>query len=161
MKIPDFVVCPLSEARGRILSGWATHVVSLVDPDTPIPDRAHTHLVMELDDTSSHMGPAVPQLRHAQAMIAFVRALPEDARLVVHCHAGISRSPAAAIGMMAALGNSPEESVRAVALVRPVMLPNNLLVSHFDHALGLGGSLVSAVIEWKRGNLSQGLVVTG
>jgi predicted protein tyrosine phosphatase len=66
-------------------------------------------------------------------------------RLLVHCHAGKSRSPAMAIGILIQSGLSPTEAIDQVKIVRPELIPNRLIVRLIDEVLLLDGSLVSIV----------------
>lgn len=59
--------------------------------------------------------------------------------LLVHCHAGMSRSTATAWGIAIARGADPEEALRLLQSkqpmdngVRRLFIPNNLIVSHLE-----------------------------
>ena len=85
------------------LSLKPTHLVSLIDPESPAPDRpsgvaAADHLLFrfhDLDTTDAASGG--PTAEVADALVAFALRLQAEARVLVHCEAGISRSTAAAL----------------------------------------------------------------
>lgn len=139
-------VAPIDEARSLLLGGWPTHCVSLLDPGTPPPARAPAHLVLEVEDfgEESRSVAVVPTERHMRALLAFTNELREGDRLLVHCHGGIGRSPAAAIAVLAQHGASVDEALRRASAMRPWMMPNIVLLALADRALSLGGALASA-----------------
>lgn len=100
-----------------------------------------------------------PQSSHAAKIVGFglgLRDAPPKG-LVVHCAAGLSRSPAAVLGVLCAWGSTPEQACdEAIAAVRrghdagyrdePTGIrPNPRLVALLDAALGLHGGLLRAV----------------
>lgn len=135
-------VASLAQARTLVGEGWPTHVVSVVDPDCLVSCPGLLHLVVEKPDGG------FLERHGVDAIIAFAQTIPPDARLLVHCHAGISRSPAAAIGILATWGIAPGVAVAEVALARPIMLPDTGFVDAFDEVLALGGTLSSSVRAW-------------
>lgn len=102
-------------------------------------DWAHpNHGVWTFDDTEGRGGPTH---QHVEEMLAFGLA-HED--LLIHCHAGISRSTATAWGVAMAKGADPEGSFRALIQAHPEesfagkrpFSPNRLLVAHLQDILG-------------------------
>lgn len=67
-------------------------------------------------------------------------------KLLVHCHAGLCRSTAIALGVIAdRLGPGREvEAVMALKGIRPNSVPNKLVLKEVDDYLGRGGRLVEA-----------------
>lgn len=63
-----------------------------------------------------------------------------DTRIVVHCHAGVSRSPALAWLMLVMLGREPQEAIAALRAARPGIWPNLAVLSLGADYLGLGES---------------------
>jgi predicted protein tyrosine phosphatase len=93
-------VCGIEELAGHGTLG-ATHVLSILDPDHPVPEAFGTfgeHAKLELrfhDIVDPRPGEILPDRAHVDAILAFGRTLQtERASLLVHCHAGISRSTA-------------------------------------------------------------------
>lgn len=148
-------VCGIEELAGHGAAG-ASHVLSILDPDHPVPEAFGTfgeHKKLELrfhdiiDETS---GMLAPQPGHVEAILALGRdLLAEPARpahLLVHCHAGISRSTASMVLILAqALPDLPADAVlQRVHSIREKAWPNLRLVEIGDAMLGRGGTLVAA-----------------
>ena len=146
-------VCGLEELAGHC-DTHATHVLSILDPDHPVPEAFGTygeHRKLELrfhdiiDDTP---GQVLPQRADVDQILAFGRGLQAEAgaHLLVHCHAGISRSTAAMVLILAqAMPDQPAAAVLAlVHSIREKAWPNLLMMEMGDAALGRGGSLAAA-----------------
>jgi predicted protein tyrosine phosphatase len=116
--------------------------------DVVVPERrtvAYAHDA--LDGADDRM---VPSYEDALALCRFADALgfQTPLHLLVHCHMGRSRSPAAAAIMLLHLGGlSPREALKRVRAVRDPIWPNATLLAHGDRLLGLGGSLIAACEE--------------
>lgn len=131
----------------------ATHLISLLDPreDAPVPGWIDFGCILRIDCHDIHTAVeryVAPTLEHAQSIIGFARNLPDDASLIVHCHAGVSRSPAAVILCLAATAPSfgkAAADVRRFFEAQSFIRPNPLLVRHGDEVLGLEGRLVRLV----------------
>ena len=133
-----------------------SHVLSILDPDWPVPEAFGTygeHEKLELRfhdviETTTQERP--PTQDHIDALLAFGRDLmaePQaDAHLLVHCHAGISRSTAAMTLILAqGLPHEPAERVLAQVLhIRNKAWPNLRMLEMGDRSLGRGGTLVEA-----------------
>lgn len=149
-------VCGLAELPAY-LEGSVSHVISLIDPRLSF-DRLPgiVHLLLRLHDIDQNLpGHNAPTSVDAEAVLAFVGGLVDRSdgfSLVIHCHAGISRSSAAALAAMLVLDDrlDPQAALAALALHRPQMWPNALLTGHFDRTLGLEGSLIDAVATYRR-----------
>lgn len=139
-------------------------VLSLVDPGTHLSARAPLHEIIEVHDflpgeapsdalreDLAQQGIVLPDREHAERVVAFGREVLKRARagevkLLVHCHAGISRSTAAAYAI-AALELGPGREADAAGRVQraaPMAYPNAVLVYHADRVLGRGGKLLDA-----------------
>lgn len=152
--LPPFTitVCGIEELAGHGSLG-ATHVLSILDPDHPVPEAFGTfgeHAKLELrfhDIVDPRPGEIVPDRTHVDTILAFGRTLQtERASLLVHCHAGISRSTASmALVIAQAMPDWPAEKVlRAVHGIREKAWPNLRLMELGDAALDRGGALVAA-----------------
>lgn len=107
-----------------------THVVSIGDPGSHRAVRPGQFgdrlLRLEFDAD----GPRGVTLEHVQAIAAFGRALPAEARLLVHCELGISRSTAAAaIILMARSTLSEDDAVKVVRQIRSQAVPNQRMLA--------------------------------
>ena len=99
-KLPMIYVCNLMEMPLRE-GAEVSHLVSLValdeQPATPQCIRSDRHHRVGIHDISEPLdGHILPSEEHLEGLIAFVRAWEhEEAPLLIHCVAGISRSMAA------------------------------------------------------------------
>jgi predicted protein tyrosine phosphatase len=155
--IPPFsiTVCGLDELEGHGATR-ATHVLSILDPDYPVPEAfgaygEHERLELRFDDIIEETpGKILPSPEHVAAILAFGRSLTAErdppATLIVHCHAGISRSTAAmALILAQALPETPAASILATVLgIREKAWPNLRIVELGDAMLGRGGTLIQA-----------------
>lgn len=124
----------------------ATRLLTLLDPDlAPAaigldPDRQLNLVVVDTHDrNAAHAADAGTVAR----MLAFAGSLPAGGKLLIHCLSGQSRSPAAALGILAQRA-APEAAVEALLRICPGATPNRLIVALCDEALGLGGKLGKA-----------------
>lgn len=156
--IPDLTICGLDEL-GEHSTRAVTHVFSILDPNRPEPEAfwtydPHHRIEMHFNDAiESGPGIELPQMRHVEEILAFGEAFQRDlaarreAHLLIHCHAGISRSTAAmATLLMQADPEEAEERIfeRLVA-IRPQAWPNSLMIGFADDLLGRGGRLSAAL----------------
>lgn len=100
-----------------------------------------------------------PTAEHVQQILAWAQGTDRYALRIVNCGQGISRSAAAALGILVSEGLSPKEAIAILAYTtkiaqswgwRPVhdfLLPNRYLVWLFDEALKQEGQLYKAVVE--------------
>ena len=160
---PDLrlTVCGLDELDSH-RAGRATHVLSILDPDYPEPAAfaaydPHHRLTLRFHDI---IGPwpgwAAPEPAHVEALIAFGAELDSAGEavkhLLVHCHAGISRSTAALATLLARhtpLGDEPAifERIRAI---RSIAWPNSRMIGFADDLLGREGRLSAALRDHYR-----------
>jgi predicted protein tyrosine phosphatase len=98
-----------------------------------------------------------PTLAHAQRVIDFGASLPFDARVVVHCYAGVSRSTATGLALwLQSNGTHRLEEAEAWLLAhRERPCPNMLLAEHFDHLLGMNGEFVRLCDQIGEGSMAR------
>lgn len=86
-------------------------------------------------------------------LLAFARSWERAKPLVVHCYAGVSRSPASAYIMAAALApeRSEVELARTLRFQSPTATPNPRLIAVADALLGRNGRMVAAIKAIGRG----------
>lgn len=142
-------VCGLDELRVAPLSS-ADRVVSILDPWAPMPGALRSiHapvLVLRFDDVADPNDRAGPRAAHIRELLAFDAGAREGERLVVHCTAGISRSTAALVVLLAARHPDLDDEIfAAIRRIRPIAWPNSLVVSLGDELLGRGGALIAAL----------------
>jgi predicted protein tyrosine phosphatase len=138
-------VCGIDELPSHGEVG-VTHVLSILDPDWPVPDAfgsfgEHERLELRFHDVIEEVpGMIAPKWDHVAQLLALGRDLVAEpapsAHLLVHCHAGVSRSTAAMILMVtqAAASVVAQEILR----IRPQAWPNLRIVEIGDAMLGRG-----------------------
>jgi len=145
-------VCSLARLHEIVEATGASHVVTLItrdiDIERPPGVLADNHLWLEMHDISTPLdGYILPGRHHIEELLSFVRRWDRAKPMVVHCHAGISRSSAAAF--VAACALAPHRDEREIALAMrqasPTALPNLRIVSLADQALARDGRMVAAI----------------
>jgi predicted protein tyrosine phosphatase len=155
-------VCGLEELAGRGALD-ATHVLSILDPGWPEPEAlrtfdVHRRLKLHFHDViEPQPGWIAPERWDVELLLAFGRDLgparseigevAAHPHLLVHCHAGVSRSTAAAILLLAQRDPvmPAEDAVFEVVRLRPQAWPNLRMIELGDAALGRDGEIVAAV----------------
>ena len=138
---PDAVVSLYSPRRPLALA-WMGPLLSLpmVDVETSPPVRPTSRPV------APHL--ARPVRGHVLALAAFMeRHLPNpgvrrgkdgpEPKLLIHCTAGLGRSPAMAIVAAIIDGHEPAEACAMVAGAAPAASPNRLLLRHCEGVYGV------------------------
>lgn len=143
-------ICGLDELAGHAQGGF-THVVSILDPERADPEDftaylPHRRVLWRFDDTlQPGPGMTVPCERDVRKILKLgEELLAEKAdQLLIHCHAGVSRSTATAVILMAQNNPGREPEIfQELSRVRPRSWPNSLMVGIADDLLGRGGALV-------------------
>src|SRR5579862_2748462 len=148
-------ICGISELGDHCEAG-VTHVLSILDPAWPDPIAftafpPHRREALRFHDVIlPSPGVVVPAPEHVERLLEFGReagAAGQSAHLLIHCHAGISRSTAAAALLLAQDNPArPAADIFAeIARLRPRAWPNLLLLEHGEAALGRPGELAAAV----------------
>jgi predicted protein tyrosine phosphatase len=146
-------ICGIDELSGHC-AGGVTHVLSILDPGWPEPESLsifdlNRRLKLRFHDViEPRPGWISPERWDVDLLLAFGRNLTasRDTHLLIHCHAGVSRSTAAAALVMAQ--SRPDrpagEMLREVARLRPRAWPNLRIIELGDEILGRGGEIVEA-----------------
>ena len=162
----DITVCGIEELAGHGTLG-ATHVLSILDPDHPIPEAFGTwgeHRKLELrfhDIVTPQPGMVPPTPDDVDALLRLGRDMTasrgQRPNLLVHCHMGISRSTASmALILAQAMPEADAGEILAIVHgIREKAWPNLLLVEMGDAALGRGGALVAATTALHRLQLDR------
>ena len=136
-----------------------THVISITDPDDEPLDFPEPVSVLRLTFLDIHSPAGMvgrmlmargddgfPSIDHADAILRFGRELPEKAKVLVHCWAGHSRSPAEAFLLAAqVMVGAERRAYDLIRVLRPHCRPNTMLVQFGDKLLGAGGRMVSCL----------------
>jgi len=91
-------VCSLAALPETVRATGASHILTVMANVDQVqrPESVHpaNHLKVQVDDITEQMdGFVVPSDSHIEQVLNFVRGWDRNAPLVVHCYAGISRSP--------------------------------------------------------------------
>lgn len=151
-------VCGIDELEGHC-EARVSHVLSILDPDYPVPPAfgafgEHERLELRFHDVIDEAdGWIAPQEEHVARILELGRHLiaePRTGHLLVHCHAGVSRSTAA-MTMILAQANPAlpaAQAMAAVAEIRPQAWPNLRMIEMADRLLGRHGELIDAA-HWR------------
>ncbi len=170
----QIIVCPLRRLEQVVADSGAGAVLTLLNPPLEPPRlksvAPERHLILSLSDiVAPREGHVLAGLDHVESLLAFVRAWDRSRPLVVHCYAGVSRSPAAAF--IAACALTPRRELEIAQTLRrlsPSATPNPHLVALADSLLvagrkdGRGGGIDRARGRMFRGrNLQHGSGMNG
>ena len=150
MAFEELTICAKHQVRKVVKRFAATHLLSLVDPDdrvrTPNRIARENHLSIRFDDVESPHLPFAPTYRRLETAAAWVDRLPNDARLVIQCTAGISRSTAVAFAFLCR--KMDVEAARDRLLeISPEASPNALITALMDRMFDMDGALHNAAFE--------------
>jgi predicted protein tyrosine phosphatase len=152
--LQKLIICGLDELPLHA-GASVTHVLSILDPEHPTPDSfgsfgEYDKLELRFDDIiDESSSKTAPQQSDIEALLRFGQSFEgtRDEHLLVHCHAGISRSSAAAALLIAQA--RPDLSAEAIfahlARLRPQLWPNLRLIELGDSRLHRQGELVAEV----------------
>jgi len=149
-------ICGIQEL-GEHCEARVTHVLSILDPAWPDPVAftdfpPHRREALRFHDVIEPGGGAAvpPRAEHIARLLEFGREVSEAgarAHMLIHCHAGISRSTASAALLLA-----QDDPMRAAADIfaeigrlRPRAWPNLTILELGEAALGRPGELTAAV----------------
>ena len=152
-----------------------THVLSLLDPQWPdltgFQDYGtHRRTTLRFHDVIDPApGVTLPTRDHVAKILAFGEEMAAETgvaatrHLLVHCHAGISRSTAAMISLLAQIDPDDDEDrlFERVRQIRPQAWPNSLMIGIADDILGRQGRLVAALRRHYGAQLRQRPEIAG
>jgi predicted protein tyrosine phosphatase len=158
ISISLLTICGLEEL-GHHSDRAVTHVLSIIDPDCPDPQAfqaydAHHRTILRFHDVVEPFpGYVMPEPGHVEAILGFGQSLRRgaDARdeghLLVHCHAGISRSTAAMAMLLAQTYPDQNEDhiFQRLVEIRPQAWPNSRMIGFADRLLSRNGRLNAAL----------------
>lgn len=147
-------VSDVDQVPGWIHKG-ATHVITLLhssERSTLVLPKSFDRtnwLWLEMDDVISSTADSAPQTEQVERLLDWAKKLPDDAHLLVHCYAGISRSTAAALAIkVQEIGvDKVPEAIDWLLEIRPQACPNPVITSIADDLLNAKGELHAAAEE--------------
>ena len=159
----DITICGIPELELHREAG-VSDVLSIIDPYEPEPAifarfHAHRRQTLRFDDVMSRTpGVQAPEDHHVETLLEFGRAIEQagDAtHLLIHCHAGVSRSTAAAALLMAQHNPGREaDAFMALLELRAQAWPNTRMVAIADRLLGRKGALTGGLVAYRRALLN-------
>jgi predicted protein tyrosine phosphatase len=154
-------ICGIPELSEHCEAG-VTHVLSILDPGWPDPEAFndfpdHRRIALRFSDVIAPVpGAIMPTERDVALLLEFGReviAAGPGTHLLIHCHAGVSRSTASAALLIAqAYPERPAEAIFAeISRLRPRAWPNLLLLEYGEAALGRPGEIApAAATQYRR-----------
>jgi predicted protein tyrosine phosphatase len=142
-------VVGLNELSDTARSMKPTCVISLLDAHRQINldlDIQFRHLLEHFDDTESEFSPHGPKRQQIERILEFSRSITPHDRMIVHCHAGLSRSTATALAIFVQHGMDEFSALRSLLKLRPAATPNLLVLYHVDQIMG--SNLQGIVAGW-------------
>ncbi|NBC33150.1 MAG: protein-tyrosine-phosphatase [Alphaproteobacteria bacterium] len=146
-------ICGLEELPTAMAAG-VSHVISILDPDIPEPAVLQgvlpsDRVTWRFDDIIRTLpGYAAPEARDVERIVEHGTRLRGEtvSHLLVHCHAGVSRSTAAAAILMCQdKPGREEDAFAAIRRIRPRSWPNSRMIAFADTLLGRGGAFKAAL----------------
>ena len=141
MELSSIPICSLEAVREMDLSPYGG-VITIEDSTIEDPFRIEygppEQLVLRFDDISApHPEWIEPQEFHIERALSFTDKIGDGA-LLIHCHAGISRSSAIALAILArGMGEGKEiEAIKTLEKIHPNARPNKSMVWMTDEILG-------------------------
>lgn len=124
-----------------------THVLSLLDHGVrpflhPKTDKKNW-LLLHFEDNVNAGQPNSPTKDHVIQILSWAKQIPDDAVILVHCEAGVSRSTAAAISILVQKYGTDkiDDCISWILSVRPQACPNPLITKWADELLNCNGEL--------------------
>lgn len=158
MQTSRLYVCSLAKVIDTVRGSGARSLVTILTagasfarPCIIAPPR---HLRIAVSDIETPVeGHVLPGAEHIQRLLDFLADWDRREPVVIHCYAGVSRSPAAAF--IAACALEPRRAeidvARDLRRASPTATPNRRLVALADHMLDRQGRMVAAITEIGRG----------
>jgi predicted protein tyrosine phosphatase len=157
-KLPKLLIASCAEAGEHILCKkrglLIKHLISIGSQGAPLPQgfsQVPHRLRLEFNDIHAPDNDpelVLPTFQDILKVIDFVSSVSQfDGHLLIHCHAGISRSSAVALTVCAHIlgAGKEQEALNYILAARPQARPNWWIVELADEALNRDGRLVRAL----------------
>lgn len=119
-----------------------------------LDETPHAHVPQKIlsfwdAEQKVHQGPDLEQVEAGLAFVMEHLEKTEDGAVLIHCHAGKSRSVALALGALSLMHpEKPEKELLDMLLdIRPIAAPNIIMVEMLDALTGREGRLLQAVLD--------------
>ena len=123
-----------------------THIISInnpgEEPPKPLENHPGKHLILHFHDISVNPGKGnftTPGLDHVKAIIKFAETMDSNSNVLSHCAAGISRSSAAALIIIASKMEvssiNAMKAIQDVLAIKNIIHPNAIMVRLADEEL--------------------------
>jgi len=155
-------VCGRDEVLAKAGSVNPTHLLSMLDPTTPgypgtsftIPPRIQECLIIRKFHDIEYKHEFSPTQEQVNEILKWTYGIlhHENHTLLINCEAGISRSTAIALSVMAQHGMPPSEAMKYLLKIRPLAHPNRLMLKYADWYLGFNGELIAIGEEIRNGH---------
>jgi predicted protein tyrosine phosphatase len=141
----NIIVTSKADVRATYFDHQTTHILSILDHDE---DFALPNYISKKNwkrfncyDTHDVTSSKAPTKKLVKEILDWAKELPEDANLLVHCYAGISRSTAIAMAIMVQKYGvrSIDHAIDHISSMRRVCAPNKLITQYADDILGCNG----------------------
>ena len=160
MPLPDhkLIICGIPELPLHTLMG-VSHVLSIIDTHEPRPPALDDffeidHELIRFDDiVDEYPGFEACTPRHIAQVLEFGERVHATAgsHVLVHCHAGVSRSTAAAAILMCQHAPGQEEAAFLKLLdLRKHGWPNTRMVEFADTLLKRDGAMLRGLVAYRR-----------
>lgn len=153
MPAPVLTVCGVAELADHSGRG-VSHVVTLLDPGSPEPaglagfPEHRRHIFHFHDILVAEPGKPGPTPEIVAELLELGRNVKRaHGHLLVHCHAGVSRSTATMLMLMAQAApmQDADELFSRLVQIRPQAWPNSVMVGFADQQLKRNGALTMAL----------------
>jgi predicted protein tyrosine phosphatase len=152
-------VASLANARLMAIRQQPAAVISLLGQHQKLPDfGTKPHLLLTFNDVvAASEGLRAPDDDDIRSMLEFVKSLPLESVLMIHCWMGVSRSTAAALILACGVCPKLDEHDAALTLRRlsPTATPNERMIELADRQLKRSGRLIDAVRGIGRGTNAE------
>jgi predicted protein tyrosine phosphatase len=151
-------VCSLTKVVDTVRASGARSLVSILTAGASvarpreIAEARHLRIAVS-DIDAAQDGHILAGRDHVERLLGFLHDWDRRAPLVIHCYAGVSRSPAAAFVAACALAPRRDELdlARELRRVSPTATPNRRLVALADDMLARSGRMNAAIADIGRG----------
>lgn len=135
---------------------WApthTKIISIVDPTTNVFGSNNPHHIERFHDIEIPLdGYQHPTLQNIENILEFSKTFTDTDKVLIHCHAGVSRSTAVAILVFIQYGMNIKDAFDKVFEIRDCMDPNKMILSYGDTILNCNGELNEYYNKWSTDN---------